>query len=809
MKNWKSLLAVLLAAVMLAGCVQTPGPADPTNAPVDPTVSQQTVPQPTEPKDEGSIKILAIGNSFSRDSLNHLWNVFTDGGYTDVQLGIAYIGGSSLDLHWSHMQTGEAAYEYHQNSIGAWVQEPGHKILDILQAADWDIITLQQQSVQAGQENSFGNLENILNWINTNKTNPDAKIYWNMTWAYEDGCTASNAQTYYNCEQSKMYAAIIATTQKVIAGNAAFAGIIPTGTAIQNLRGSYIGENVCRDGYHLNDTYGRYTAALTLYAMFTGSDLSEITWVPDNRLYMTRDFEAIHESVLDALAQPFAVSEISAEQAEKEDNNAADGELLGEWNFDGETTADSKGKFNAVLFDDSREVNGTYVDGVSGKALQLSDKEKGDKLWLSIPYDVFGQKRDSFTISLWYKATGYNTSGEDSQLFSLYNSSAEKFLFHSYAPVAFQNMGYTMKWNGKYGYCNNGTPYVQGEWVHFVYSVDGSAGKTVIRMFVNGKEVGTEQGGDWTGGLMSELGIDTFTIGGKNPYKGGSVPKCLFYGVIDEVRLYAGVMDPDQVKAIYEENEHPAADEIVQPTEPAPTEPKPTEPKDEVKPGELLAEINFDDSTTGIGTLYDNQNKVNGTFVDGVSGKALQLSTKDGSEKLWLSVPYSVFDGSRDSFTISLWYRATGYNTSGEDSQLFSLYNSKAEKFLFYSYAAMAFQDKGFTMKWDGTYGYANVMTPYAENTWTHLVFCVEAEGNRSRITAYVNGKKVEVDQGGEWTDSLMSQFGVDTFTIGGKNPYKGGATPKCLFYGQVDEIRIYAGALTEKQAAAIYNEAK
>ena len=252
-----------------------------------------------------------------------------------------------------------------------------------------------------------------------------------------------------------------------------------------------------------------------------------------------------------------------------------------------------------------------------------------------------------------------------------------------------------------------------------------------------------------------------------------------------------GIADPD-----------PVIPSDPEPTDPEPTDPKPTEP---VESGELLAEINFDDSTTGIATLYDNKNKVNGTFVDGVSGKGLQLSTKGGAEKLWLSVPYDVFAGSQDSFSISLWYKATGYNTSGEDSQLFSLYNSKSEKFLFYSYAAKAFQDKAFTMKWDSTYGYANVMTPYAENEWVHLVFCVEAVGNESRISAYVNGKKVEVDQGGEWANSLMSDFGIDTFTIGGKNPYKGGATPACLFYGVVDEIRIYSGALNAEQAA-VYN---
>ena len=65
----------------------------------------------------------------------------------------------------------------------------------------------------------------------------------------------------------------------------------------------------------------------------------------------------------------------------------------------------------------------------------------------------------------------------------------------------------------------------------------------------------------------------------------------------------------------------------------------------------------------------------------------------------------------------------------------------------------------------------------------------------------------MEIEQGGEWANSLMSQLGINTFTIGGKNPYKGGATPNCLFYGSVDEVQIYAGALTAEEARAIYGK--
>ena len=191
----------------------------------------------------------------------------------------------------------------------------------------------------------------------------------------------------------------------------------------------------------------------------------------------------------------------------------------------------------------------------------------------------------------------------------------------------------------------------------------------------------------------------------------------------------------------------------------------------------LLAEYNFDNQTTNdaVGgnnaTFYNNATAVTAGYVDGISGKALKLSTQGTDEKYWLSVPYSAFGSNTDSFTISLWYKATGYNTSGQDSELFSLYNSSAEKFLFYSPTMVSNHNWGYTMKWagSGTYGYANTPSLSYVDEWTHLVYTVAAEGNRSVIKMYVNGEQITATQNGHWDDSLMSLLGVDTFTIGGK----------------------------------------
>jgi hypothetical protein len=37
-----------------------------------------------------------------------------------------------------------------------------------------------------------------------------------------------------------------------------------------------------RDGFHLSLDYGRYLAALTLYRFFTGKDVNEVVYEPEN-----------------------------------------------------------------------------------------------------------------------------------------------------------------------------------------------------------------------------------------------------------------------------------------------------------------------------------------------------------------------------------------------------------------------------------------------------------------------------------------------------------------------------------------------
>ena len=83
----------------------------------------------------------------------------------------------------------------------------------------------------------------------------------------------------------------------------------PTGTTIQNLRTSYIGDNLTVDGYHLSIDKGRFAAALTWFSKITGLPIDGITYKPDG--VTEQDLLNIKAAVNNAIASPYTVTNSS------------------------------------------------------------------------------------------------------------------------------------------------------------------------------------------------------------------------------------------------------------------------------------------------------------------------------------------------------------------------------------------------------------------------------------------------------------------------------------------------------------------
>ncbi|MBE6553937.1 MAG: DUF4886 domain-containing protein [Ruminococcaceae bacterium] len=254
-----------------------------------------------------SIKILAIGNSFSVDAMRYLWDICNQGGVKTVVLGNLYIGGCTLSTHWKNISNGSAAYTYYKNTKGNWLTTEGKSVQAALAEEDWDIITIQQASGYSGAGSTYQTLDSILSFVHENKTNPDAEVYWHMTWAYQADSTHKDFPIYQN-SQSLMYEKIVQCVREQVKTKPQIAGVIPNGTAVQNLRTSYIGDTITRDGYHMNYAHGRYVTALTWYACLTGGSVDAITWVPADYYTIRSDLPVMREAVKNALATPDSVT---------------------------------------------------------------------------------------------------------------------------------------------------------------------------------------------------------------------------------------------------------------------------------------------------------------------------------------------------------------------------------------------------------------------------------------------------------------------------------------------------------------------
>lgn len=263
-------------------------------------------------KEDETLKILAIGNSFSDDTMQYVYQIAQSAGVENIVLGNMFIGGCTIDQHANNAVLDRGVYEYRTNTDGFWYTELNYKLSDALSSENWDYVTIQQASGSSGNPDTYGRLHILIEHIRSHVPET-TKIAWNMTWAYQQDSTHPEFP-YYNNDQMTMYDCITDAVQEIILPNAEISLVIPTGTAIQNARTSYIGDTLTRDGYHLSFDYGRYVAGMALVHALTGLPVDDVTYVPPLSVDDTMRLIAI-ESAKHAVDSPFKVTDSTYETA--------------------------------------------------------------------------------------------------------------------------------------------------------------------------------------------------------------------------------------------------------------------------------------------------------------------------------------------------------------------------------------------------------------------------------------------------------------------------------------------------------------
>lgn len=303
------MLLTFLMLLSLCACGANEKPAgtqpDGTEGNATPTVDPNYDPV----NNEKTLKVLAIGNSFSNDTTFYLEDIARVEGFENVLVGNLYISGCTLQTHALNAESNLPAYKYWMNYDGEWKTIESCTLEYALKDQDWDIITMQQGSTWSGKPNSYEpHLTKLIEYVNMTKTNPNARLAWNMTWAYQSDFE-KDMFAQYGRNQDVMYYAIITTVQDTVMAHKEISYIMPCGTAIQNARTSYVGDTLTRDGYHMSDL-GRVITSYTWLATFLNEPLKEInlTKVNDTLTLTDQDKAMILEAVNNAIKTPFAVT---------------------------------------------------------------------------------------------------------------------------------------------------------------------------------------------------------------------------------------------------------------------------------------------------------------------------------------------------------------------------------------------------------------------------------------------------------------------------------------------------------------------
>jgi len=296
------------------------------------------------------IRVLGIGNSFTMDAMGReLQPIFTSEAQ-EVILGYPFRGGTWLSQHdaWSN-RTDTMPYNYYEyrNGIQSTTGTSTYNLTMAVEHEPWDYVLIQSDHDSAGIYKSYEPyLTHLVDFVRKHCSNKNVKIGFYMTWPY-DSISTYSAFRYYKYNNQLMYDSIIAAAKKVMATHPEFF-IIPVGTAIQNARTSYMGHKMNRDGYHLNYTYGNYTAALCWYRAIMGKDPKEITYYPGAiSEYCARMCQAAaHE----AFEKPYEVTSLKEEFGRSEsDVQAADESRLRRVTFNGVNVPIVEGQYTYVV----------------------------------------------------------------------------------------------------------------------------------------------------------------------------------------------------------------------------------------------------------------------------------------------------------------------------------------------------------------------------------------------------------------------------------------------------------------------------
>ena len=342
--------------------------------------------------------ILLFGHSFGVDSTEHLPALLNAAGIGTVRLGRFVKANCSLAEHYSFFAADalDSNYTYYECAPGSttW-QTRSLTVKQVVSERAWDYVVFQNSLENEGRyETVQPYLNNLVAYVRSRSRELFARepvICWNMFWPIsklaEDGSnsTLTYRLSFYGNSSTNMWEAYKRATRELMV-DTGIAKVVPTGTAIMNLRASTLNtaamNEFTRDKYHLSEGAGRYAAACAFFECFIRpkygvSVLGNSLRLPSLSQPVTdANATIIQQCAVDAVALPFGI--------------VPDGR---NWIRESEATTETTGTWKLAA---EYENGSLSVDGVNafmptlpseGRFVKVTMTLRFDEEWTDLDYD--------------------------------------------------------------------------------------------------------------------------------------------------------------------------------------------------------------------------------------------------------------------------------------------------------------------------------------------------------------------------------------------------------------------------------------
>ncbi len=291
---------------------------------------------------EADFRIFFIGNSFTKDAVEHLPGILKAAGLDKIQLVHMYYGGRTIPEYNSGWSSSTDYHCYLCNpGQTSWTDITGKSLSQVAISAKFDIVTIQEHT---GRQLAWGwtadekaAVSGLVQKVKEAQSSIGAspKLYYILSQAYHDLSKAQNVSKPFT-NTSEMWSVISAQARSVM-NECSFDGIISTGAMLQNLRTSGLNNDMglTRDGYHMDYGLARYGASCTVFETIIGPFNGNVTM--DTNSFRYSSTAAGTTAVTDenapialkaaryAIAKPYEVTDMQGEggsggQPEEQEN---------------------------------------------------------------------------------------------------------------------------------------------------------------------------------------------------------------------------------------------------------------------------------------------------------------------------------------------------------------------------------------------------------------------------------------------------------------------------------------------------------